>query len=97
LLAVFEDILVGGIVQLLNLVALESHDLKSPVLVLDIVDLGCNRGDDAEIVTSSLNSPPKLRVGVNGSKSAICKNDVHRLELISNKAMTALKPPMTAT
>jgi hypothetical protein len=48
-------------------------------------------------MAGTLDSPPELRARVHGCKSAVSKNNVHRLELVSNKTVAALKPAVATT
>ena len=88
---------VHSFVDLLDLVAAEGNDLNGPVPVLDVVDLGGHRGDDAEVVARTLYGPPELGAGVQSDKRAVGKHNVHRLELVCNKPVAALQPAVATT
>lgn len=89
--------LVGSVVELLDLVAFKCDDLNGPILMLDVKDLGGDGGDDAKVVAGPLDGAPQLGAGVCGIKSTVGKYDVHRLELVSNKPVAALKPAVATT
>ena len=65
--------------------------------MLDVEDLRGDGGDDAKVVAGTLDGPPELGAGVQSDKSAVGKHDVHRLELVSNKPVAALKPAVATT
>jgi hypothetical protein len=94
---ILEDVFVGDLVELLNLVALESQTFKCPVLMLNVISLRGDGSDDAEVVASSLQSPPELGVGINCGKSSVGEHDVHRLKLVSNESVATLEPAMAST
>lgn len=49
----------------LNLIAREDEAGIGPVWILDVVDLGRDRGNNAKVMTSASHGPPKLRFLVN--------------------------------
>lgn len=57
---IHKEMLVDVVVYVGELVASENIGFVGPVGVLDVVYLGRDRSDNAEIVTSSLHSPPKV-------------------------------------
>lgn len=61
------------------------------------MDLRGDGDDDAEIVAGALDGPPELGARVQSHKRAVGKHDVHGLELVSNKAVAALKPAVATT
>lgn len=95
--AVLDEVVIGSLIDGLNLVTAESDGLNSPVTVFDIEDLDGDRGDDSEVVAGTLHGPPQLRVGVDGGQSAVGKYDIHRYKLIGDKTVVTLKPAMTTT
>lgn len=97
LFAVLQEVLVCGLVDLLDLIAAEGDGLDGPVAVLDVEDLGGDGGDDAVVMAGTLDGPPEVRAGVNAGQSAVGKDDVHRLKLVGNQTMVALKPTVATT
>ena len=95
--AILEDVLVGNLVELLNLVALESQTFKCPVLVLNVISLRSDGSDNAKVVASSLQSPPELGIGINCGESSVGEHNVHRLKLVSNESVATLEPAMAST
>lgn len=80
--AILEVMFVDTLVNLLDIVAIEIIRRVSPVAVLNIVDLGRDRSDNAKVVARAANGPPKIRAAVNGAKLAICRNYVGRHPLV---------------
>jgi hypothetical protein len=97
LLAVLHDVLVGSLVNGLDLVTTEDNGLDRPIRAHDVVDLGSDGSDDAKIVASSLHAPPQVGLGVNGLQITIRQNYIHREELIGNEAVVTLKPAMATS
>ena len=83
---------IGGLVEGLDLVAGEHESLDGPLLVVGGVDLDRDRSDDAKVVAGTLDGPPEVRVGVDGLEGAIGQHDVHRDKLVGNEAVVSLKP-----
>lgn len=54
---VLNKVLVGCLVNSLDLVAAEDDCLNRPVGMLDVIDFARHRRDDAKVVTSPLESP----------------------------------------
>jgi hypothetical protein len=89
--------LVGCLVNLLNLIATEDESLNSPVAMLYLIDLRSDRGNDAEVLTGSFHGPPKVRPLINRLQGAVGEDHVHRDKLIGDEAVVALKPAVAAS
>lgn len=92
-----QEMLIGGTVHLLDLVPAEEERLNRPVDVLDAVDLGRDRCDNAEIVARALESPPQIRVLADGLQGPVGENNVGGEKLVRHEPVVTLKPAMTAS
>lgn len=95
--AVLQEVVVGGLVDRVDLGTAEGESHDGPVAVLDVVNLRGQRGDDAKVMASTLHRPEEVRRGVDGSQATIGKHDVHRNELVRDESVVALKPAVSAT
>lgn len=93
--AILEEVVVGGLVHLLHLIATEDESLNSPIGMLDVENLNSGRCYDAKVMASALDGPPEVRVRIDCPEGSICQNDVHRNELIGDETMVSLKPPVS--
>lgn len=94
--AVLEEVVVGGLVESLDLVTSVHQGGDGPVGVDNGEDLDGDRSDDTKVVASALEGPPQVRVGVDGAELAIGSDDLGRDKLISNEAVVALQPSVAA-
>ena len=60
LLSTLKNVLVGGLIDLLDFVTTEDDRLDRPVVVLDVVDFCGNGCNDTEVVASPLHTPPQV-------------------------------------
>jgi hypothetical protein len=60
LLSILENVFVGSLVNLLELVTAEDNSLNRPVIMLNVVNLGCHGRDDSKIVACPLHTPPQV-------------------------------------
>lgn len=74
--AVLEEVLVGGLVDGLHLIAAEDERVNCPVGVLDIVDLGGHRSHNAKVMACSIQSPPEIGSRINRLQAAVGQNDI---------------------
>lgn len=97
LLSVLGEEVVGSFVDLLDLITSEHEGDNGPIAVLNVINLGCDGGDDAKVVAGTLHTPPKVRILVNGLDATISENNVHGNKLVGEKTMVALKPSVTTS
>jgi hypothetical protein len=58
LLPTLENVLVGSLIDLFDLIAAEDDSLNCPVVMFNVVNLCSHRCNDTEIVASTLHTPP---------------------------------------
>lgn len=92
-----EEMVIGSLVNLGDLVTTVDDGLDGPVAVLNVVDLDSGRGDDAKVVASTLHSPPEVGVLVDGLDGTIGKDDTKGHPLVGDDTMVTLEPTVTAT
>lgn len=95
--AVLQEVVVGSLVNFLDLGTAEEQGLNGPVPVLNIVDRGGQRGDDTEVVAGTLHRPPEVGGRVNRVQGTVGKDNVHRNELVGNESVVTLEPTMSTT
>lgn len=84
LLSILDDVFVDSVVNLLYLITAEYDGLDRPIVMCNIVNLRGNRCDDTKVVSSSLHTPPQVRLAVDCLQVTIRKYDVHGKKLIGN-------------
>jgi hypothetical protein len=97
LLSILDDVFVDSIINLLDLVTAEHDGLDRPIVMCNIINLRSNRCDDTEVVSSSLHTPPQVRLAVDCLQITIRKYDIHGKKLIGDQAVATLKPPVATT
>lgn len=95
--AVLEQVVVCSIVHGSNLVTRKDDGLDGPITVLNSIDLGSHRRNDAKVVASTVESPPEIGLGIDGLQLSVGKDNVHGYKLIGNETVVALKPAMATT
>lgn len=65
--------------------------------MLDVINLGNDRSNDAEVVAGALHGPEDIGVLVHCDQAAVGFDNPHRNELVCNESMMALKPPVTTS
>lgn len=58
LLSILHDVFVDSVVNLLYLITAEYDGLDRPIVMCDVVNLGGNRRDNTEVMSSALHTPP---------------------------------------
>lgn len=92
-----EEMVVGSLVNLGDLVTTVDEGLDGPVAVLNVVDLDSGRGDDTKVVASTLHSPPEVRVLVDGLDGTVGEDDAKGHPLVGDDTMVTLEPTVTTT
>ena len=95
--AVVGKLVVGDLVDLFDLVSAEDKSLNRPIGMLDVVNLGGDGCDDAEIVTGTLESPHQLRLSVNRLQRPVRQHYVQRKPLVHHQPSATLEPTMTTS
>lgn len=65
--------------------------------MLNVVDLGNDRSNNAKVVARSLHGPEDIGFLVHCNYAAVGFDNPHGNELIRNKPMVALKPPVATS
>lgn len=92
-----KEMLIGGMIQLLDVLATENKCLDGPVSVLDLIHLGSDRSHNTKVVASALEGPPEIGLLVDGLERSISQDNVERDPLICDDTVMALKPAMSTT
>lgn len=92
-----KEMLIGGMIQLLNVFATEDKCLDGPVSVLDLIHLGSDGSHNTKVVTSTLEGPPKIGLVIDGLERSISQDNVERDPLICDDTVMALEPAMSTT
>lgn len=90
--AILEQVVVCSIVHSSDLVTGKDDSLNGPIAMLNIIDRGSHRRDDAKVVAGTLKGPPEVGFGIDGLQLSVGEDDVHGHELIGDEAVMALKP-----
>jgi hypothetical protein len=97
LLATLKNVLVGSIINFLDLVSAKHDSINGPISMLDVVNLGSDRCYDAEVVARTLHTPPQVRGAIDCFQVSVREHNIHRLELVGDETVVTLKPPVAAT
>lgn len=94
---ILQEVIVGSLVDLLDLGPAEDESDDGPVRVHNVINLRGDGGDDAEVLARTLHRPEEIGGLIDGLQRAVGKHNIHRNKLIRNEAMVTLEPAVSAT